>query len=354
MAYPLVTPRLTLRLAVDLLSSRIDQLCTFITEHDLAVPGMGTEQKHTLDRVFKHLRISNPLNPGSIGDISQLRSNHSSPQSDSLAGPNANQVGSVRPTSHQSILDWENGAEFAMLPEDVANFAEPAQLGPDRLEPTNGHGTAGSGPPDPSGLDWTWDVLQHITRHPSEPCPQNEEIPLVVPSPGSQGGGGPPPNVLSNRADGEEDETEAMLNQLSKRIGTLSIAHGQIRYYGPTSLNASFGFVDMPAPDNLTIHRTVREHGQEHLDRLQIGKLVPEELEEHLTNLYFAWQGKSLACVSGPVSLLTIVIDSTFHVVDKVMYNSARDRYREQDEDTPYYSEALQHAMWVYRLWRPD
>lgn len=122
-----------------------------------------------------------------------------------------------------------------------------------------------------------------------------------------------------------DENTELLLDELSNRIGSLQIGPGgQVRYFGATS---NFNLVDMPAPDNLTVHRTVRNDGQRHLECLGMGKDVPSSLEDHLTSLYFAWQ------------------DPTFHAVNRTMFESAKVTWREKQEDTPYYSEALQNAM---------
>ncbi|KAH8659465.1 fungal-specific transcription factor domain-containing protein, partial [Ilyonectria robusta] len=121
------------------------------------------------------------------------------------------------------------------------------------------------------------------------------------------------------------ESTEALVDQLSDRIGSLQIGPGgQVRYYGPTS---NFNLVEMPAPDNLTVHRTVRNDGQEYLDFLGLGKAVPPELEAHLTNLYFTWQ------------------DPAFHVVNREMFEAAKATWTDNQEDTPYYSEALLNAI---------
>lgn len=131
----------------------------------------------------------------------------------------------------------------------------------------------------------------------------------------------PPPNEDTSSS----KNTEALIDQLSERIGSLQIGPGgQVRYYGPTS---NFNLVYMPPSDNLTVHRTVRNNGQEYLERLGLDKEVPSDLEEHLTKLYFAWQN--------PV----------FQVVKRKMFEEARVKWREKKQDTPYYSEALQNAM---------
>lgn len=83
----------------------------------------------------------------------------------------------------------------------------------------------------------------------------------------------------------------------------------------------------MPPPDNLTIHRSVRNDGQEYLERLGLNKAVDEDLTKHLTDLYFTWQNPAIC------------------VVDRNMYEEAMVQWREHKQDTPYFSEALENAM---------
>ncbi|KAJ5545817.1 fungal-specific transcription factor domain-containing protein [Penicillium frequentans] len=121
------------------------------------------------------------------------------------------------------------------------------------------------------------------------------------------------------------DGTEDIVDRLSDRMGSLQIgSDGQIRYYGPTS---HFNLLRMPTPDNLTIYRTIRKDGQDHLNRMGLDKEVPQSMEEHLINLYFTWHNPSV------------------DVVNRDMYEMAKQQWKEQMEDTPYYSEALTNAM---------
>ncbi|KAJ5679445.1 fungal-specific transcription factor domain-containing protein [Penicillium macrosclerotiorum] len=121
------------------------------------------------------------------------------------------------------------------------------------------------------------------------------------------------------------DDMEDIVHRLSDRMGSLQIgSDGQVRYYGPTS---HFNLLRMPTPDNLTVHRTIRKDGEDYLYRLGLGKSVPEELEEHLLNLYFTWH------------------NPLFDVVDRGMYNVAKQKWHDHMEETPYYSEALTNAM---------
>lgn len=134
-------------------------------------------------------------------------------------------------------------------------------------------------------------------------------------------------------ASGEEDEAENdVIEQLSHRIGTLKIAgDGHLRFYGATS---NLNLVDVSAaqqrqrPDA----RTVRHDGQDILNHLRVGQPVDQALEDHLIELYFTWQNPST------------------YVVDKDMFMTARSRWRNDLEDTPFYSEVLTNAMYVLAI----
>lgn len=136
----------------------------------------------------------------------------------------------------------------------------------------------------------------------------------------------------------EENEAENdVIEQLSNRIGTLKIAgDGHLRFYGATS---NLNLVDVSAtqqrqrPDA----RTVRHDGQDILNHLRVGQPVDQALEDHLVELYFTWQNPSI------------------YVVDKEMYMTARSKWRNEFDDTPFYSEVLTNAMsvnlsgyWIY------
>ncbi|KAL1591350.1 hypothetical protein SLS60_012049 [Paraconiothyrium brasiliense] len=136
------------------------------------------------------------------------------------------------------------------------------------------------------------------------------------------------PIETTSPSDGDIEDNESveeLVDLLSDRMGTLQIGEdGQIRYYGPTS---TFGLLNMSSTDPLHVHRSVRDDGQEYLDRLDVGAKVPHELEEHLVNLYFTWQ------------------DASFHIVDREMYEAGKLKWHQDMLDTPYYSEALRNAM---------
>lgn len=129
-------------------------------------------------------------------------------------------------------------------------------------------------------------------------------------------------------SDSDDEAEREVIEQLSSRIGTLKIAgDGHLRYYGPTSnLNLIDSLPETkqrPGPDT----RSVRHDGQDLLNYLRIGQPVDPALEDHLIELYFTWQNPSS------------------YVVDREMYMMARSKWRENLDDTPFYSEVLTNAM---------
>lgn len=142
-----------------------------------------------------------------------------------------------------------------------------------------------------------------------------------------------PTNLSHQDHDSDSDEENPaesdVIEQLSNRIGTLKIAgDGHLRFYGATS---NLNLVDVSAtqqrqrPDA----RTVRHDGQDILNHLRVGQPVDQALEDHLVELFFTWQNPSI------------------YVVDKGMYMTARTKWREEYDDTPFYSEVLTNAMSV-------
>ncbi|KAJ8128012.1 hypothetical protein O1611_g5624 [Lasiodiplodia mahajangana] len=177
---------------------------------------------------------------------------------------------------------------------------------------------------------WDWNPLENVnpdihSLYTAEMGPIDDNHSSVS-HPFSQPNSSPSCSSDSRTDPGASDteETKELISMLSDRMGSLQIEpSGQVRFYGPTS---NFNLVDMPAPDNLTIHRTVRSDGQDCLDRLGIGATVPPDIEEHLSNLYFAWQ------------------DPAIHVVNRSVYEQAKDKWQD-GEDTPYYSLALMNSI---------
>jgi hypothetical protein len=113
-------------------------------------------------------------------------------------------------------------------------------------------------------------------------------------------------------------DIEGLVDEISDRVGTLKIGPGgKTRFYGPTS---TFNLREMPSSDSYEASQPIPTYhsGSE--------EEIPAAVEDHLLDLYFSWQ------------------DPSFHVVDRYIYEEAKEKWNNMEE-TPYYSEALRNAM---------
>jgi hypothetical protein len=113
-------------------------------------------------------------------------------------------------------------------------------------------------------------------------------------------------------------DIEGLVDEISDRVGILKIGPGgKTRFYGPTS---TFNLREMPVSDSYEADQpspTYHTGSEEE---------IPAALEDHLLDLYFSWQ------------------DPSFHVVDRYIYEEAKEKWNNLEE-TPFYSEALRNAM---------
>jgi hypothetical protein len=323
-------------MAIELLSDRVDELCQFIRANSFEPPCMDEEKQASLIKVLGHLRLSNAISgkDGLIaarprvtsssnpvpGPLPPFQTTDSQPAADFYHDPSSRVNLQTSPSSNEGDQPPASGtnplsaSEMNVLLERGGMNASAHASPEDQVQPS------GQGPYPDWGLSnfelpllnvQPADFMDFGTLNPVLDNPDNAHHPQTP--------------KQTDDVDRNSDNTETLVKQLSDRIGSLRIgAGGQVRYYGPTS---NFNLVDMGAPDNLTVHRSVRDHGPDYLKRLDMGKEVPPELEDHLIDLYFAWQ------------------DPAFHVVKRGMYQKAKVLWRDETEDTPYFSEALQNAM---------
>ncbi|KAL4882099.1 fungal-specific transcription factor [Aspergillus karnatakaensis] len=318
--------KVSLRAATELFSARIDQLIQFIYDSGLEPPPMKSEDESGINRVLDTLQIPRGLARKKDSHASGMSNAQSSPvpphahsplpmplhNGQDLNGkPEAMADGTVMP--HQSAGNTAGNPETVspfgfQLPQTSWEFALPTAEGLDSLyaNMNGGYQTSPDHGFSPDSLHLSQDIAQQ-------------------------------PGALLERArndkeedsdSDEEDEAEKdVIEQISHRIGTLKIAgDGHLRFYGATS---NLNLVDVSAtqqrqrPDA----RTVRHDGQDILNHLRVGQPVDQALEDHLLELYFTWQNCST------------------YVVDKEMYYTARTNWREEFDDTPFYSEVLTNAM---------
>ncbi|ETS78545.1 hypothetical protein PFICI_10607 [Pestalotiopsis fici W106-1] len=293
--------KLSARVAIEVLFSRTEQLSQFISENSLEPPPIDDEQAATLKRVLSTLRLNIDI-PQSC---QSGRDESTSPRTSHVRNDSTTQDPLLE-CLDDGIIDEINRAKD---PVDVAFPGLPSQ-------------------------NWTWNDLRgdifDTQAAPEDPNlqPYNHSVSGSIPSPHT--GASPlaiktPQPETSSTADSATDVVDALVEQLSDRMGSLQIGPGgNVRYFGPTS---DFHLVQMPPSDNLTIHRSVRNDGQEYLERLGLHKDVDDSLRKHLTDLYFTWQNPTMC------------------VVDRKMYEEAMVQWQEQKQDTPYFSEALENAI---------
>ncbi|KAI1488824.1 fungal-specific transcription factor domain-containing protein [Biscogniauxia mediterranea] len=337
--------KLSLRIAIELLSGRVDQLYQFIYDNGLEPPPMDKEGEAVLMRVLDNVKLSHAFPGKDNSSRPSIDNNSTGSRRVSIPNPFPNSPSSpaeavettdAQPEPSQSELFIYNSRKSESAtghPPSYDGIIE-TNMGID----SNGACSRGPLASDNQALAsfhaGTWNWVPPTDMALDLPMPNPEEPHTTI---GNIRGGpsGSPAHSGSVRLPScpsqpdesfsDSENTEDLVNLLADRVGSLQIGpDGQVRYYGPTS---NFNLVEMPVPDNLTVHRTIRNDGQDCLDRLGIGREVPPELEEHLVNLYFAWQ------------------DPTMHVVDRKLYEEAKIRWRDKDEDTPYYSEALRNSI---------
>ncbi|CAG7923853.1 unnamed protein product [Penicillium olsonii] len=330
--------KLPLRVAIELLSSRVDQLCIFIRANGLEIPSMSPEKDTALTKVLDVLGLTEvhsssvpastqePDLSGSRMSIEHLISNAMNPgppAAHAVAASESNGIwaqtspDNMSQTSHASLIQIHSPHDVPTLPL----FTEADDLGVSAAE----HLVAPEDHPNNllSNWDWTMDLGTSLTPPSSENQELNTEalqLPLEtaeVTSPFE-----PPVAQIAAVPDIDiksTEEIEDLIDELSDRVGTLRFGpEGQSYFYGPTS---TFNLADDDAP--ASGRRTSRTLNQDDMESVIS---IPAALERHLLSLYFTWQ------------------DPSFHVIDREMFEKQRSAYS-RGEKTSYYSEALLHAM---------
>ncbi|KAJ5346704.1 hypothetical protein N7541_009186 [Penicillium brevicompactum] len=333
--------KVSLRAATELFSARIDQLCHFIKDQGLEPPSMKPEDEAGMNRVLDTLQIprgfAQPTENGEKqssaepkGPVASGQSPSQSPPAISPKGPNPTDMVASGPSPAQDTVSSgqfpspEGWNPFGMVrgASDNQNFVHwgftlPTAESLDTIYANLNGGPGGPGAPVMAGMPVNTDL-----------SPDSYQLGMDMSQQPSVLMGGVPHTGDHDSDSGEEDEAENdVIEQLSNRIGTLKIAgDGHLRFYGATS---NLNLVDVSAtqqrqrPDA----RTVRHDGQDILNHLRVGQPVDQALEDHLVELYFTWQNPST------------------YIVDKDMFMTARTKWRNEFDDTAFYSEVLTNAM---------
>jgi hypothetical protein len=333
----LIICRLPLRVAIELLSSRVDQLCLFIRQNGLEAPPIPQEKDAALTKVLDALGLT---------EVHSTSANHLPDRKSPEFPHGAETLSSSAPedlplfadptSAHRSNGAWAQTSPDSTLQNSQANFVQvpdphavsalptfPETVDLDVSNAEQYHHTGDHSENSLTNWDWTMDFGTCLTP----PSPEIQDLdteslqlplePLGVVSEPFE-----PPAVAQTPLSLDKDtrspeEIEDLIDELSDRVGTLRFdPGGHAHFYGPTS---TFNLADVPVSARQT-HRTLDYND------VDPDTEVPLALEEHLLNLYFTWQ------------------DPSFHVVDREMFEKGKSAWWGK-EDTPFYSEALCYAM---------
>jgi hypothetical protein len=328
--------RLPLRVAIELLTHRVDQLCQFITENGLQPPQLPPEKDQVLKKILESLGLNDETTsiPSLPNEPDTKKSSEMPMDSDRcLPDVSQNLVAATISGSVDSGTDiFANGG----LEADVHAVSSPPP--PTQNMPFNFSFSEDSQnivQDSPNSIHSSLDLdLGFMT------CINPTAISAQHLFGWSQGATGIEQEEFVNFLDPiahDDDETlveepgstgdvERLIDEISDRVGTLRIGPGgKTHFCGPTSTFNLTGVLESEEPGSRSINEL---YPLEYHDRSGSDLEIPSALEEHLINLYFCWQ------------------DPFCHVVDRNMYVEARRKWQEM-EDTPFYSEALRYAMYV-------
>ena len=321
--------RLPLRVAVELLSTRVNQLCLFIRENGLEAPEMPEEKNTALTKVLDVLGLH------------EVNSTFTQP-SDSLKD------GSCASSSVPFAADPTVTDESDHCQSSPDGITEATQNG---LETTPSHNVSASVPTvNERGIGMPLEEQAQLTAENSESMIMNSsdwglDLGICITPPTSdvqnlnfsasptdtlgplfEDMPEPINHIIVNDASTGKDITrtagiEDLIDELSDRVGTLHVSPGgQPHFYGPTS---TFNLADAPVVGDFRKTHTLDGNMR---NGLEADEEVPVGLEEHLINLYFSWQ------------------DPSSHVLDREMFEDAKVKWQRM-EDTQFYSEALHYAV---------
>lgn len=324
--------RLPLRVAIELLTLKVDQLSHFVIENGLEPPRLPSEKETALKKILENLGL-NEASPTSLQTGDGEREGSLNKLGDLQCPPNVSHIDTSTPRDISGGSDSlaERGEETnpntssIPLPHPTQNetFGIPLSEDPQSL-------LQGS----PNSILSTWDLDPGfetcLTSLPLDgqnffesspdnaPCMEQEELlPAFQPAVDDD------QRTLVEES-GNSTDIENLIDEVSDRVGTLRIGPGgKTRFCGPTSTFNLPGVVDAQEPEERPPNKNF---SPEYHDRFGSEPETPPALEEHLINLYLCWQ------------------DPYFHVVDRKMYEEAKSKWQDMEE-TPFYSDALRYAM---------
>ncbi|OQD84434.1 hypothetical protein PENANT_c013G00053 [Penicillium antarcticum] len=315
--------KLPLRVAIELLTSRVNQLYLFVHQNGLEPPCMPQEKDAALAKVLDILGLTE------FHSASPQLNAHSSSATVTERLPSDTPTLLNFPTDLGVTGDAENLIDHASM-EDALCAPHP-----DIIQIPDSQAV----PELPIVSDETTDIpltdsypLEDISDTPLASLDWNLEIVkcMTPPSQDFQGllGGtssvetlereleglpdpfGPPVTTSSGSPEKETrspERIEDLIDELSDRVGTLRFGpEGQPHFYGPTS---TFNLPDAPVTTKPQTHRTLDFCDND----IDPGEEAPLALDEHLLNLYFTWQDPSFHVVDREMCSLGAAFETRYH-----------------------------------------
>ncbi|KAJ5613821.1 hypothetical protein N7528_007475 [Penicillium herquei] len=322
--------KLPLRVAIELLTAKADQLCHFIRENGLEPPSLPLEKENSLRKILDSLgieesspRLETTLSKecGMERPVDQLSDPQSLP-----TGPYAKTpVSKDTLQASDSVIDTEaqvnhNRPASPYLHSIVGGpFSLPAEE--DLQSPTQD---------SPNSILTAWDFDLGVETCITIPQLDAEDFlklsPSDIPSIGEDALMAllQPASKEDEQISKSSSDIEDIIDEISNRVGTLKISPGgNTQFRGPTSAFNLAGVMHSEEPDE---RPPTRRLSVECRNCPGLEPEIPPELEEHLLKLYFCWQ------------------DPSSHIVDRRIYEEAKVKWQNMEE-TSFYSDALRYSM---------
>lgn len=303
-----------MRVAIDLLSGRVVQLCRHMSDNALQPPPMppakGAALKKILASLGLHDAVRDILAEGADGSEPSPQAARPATQSTDRGdaglwqSPMESSAAIARVLTHDSARQEESGYD--------TGFGNDLQLWDSHGDIEPPYNSAGLKVPTPytsdaSPLDEVLGVNADTVS--STQSRVDYEGPSIFNEGDTSEGGG---------------SNESLVDELSHRVGTLTIGHaGRTKLRGPSLMFDVGKGKDSEISGD---HWEPLKHAASPSTQSGSGPDVPEELQEHLVNQYFDWENPSS------------------DLADREIYTLAKAQYR-KGEETPYFSQALCSAM---------
>lgn len=309
--FPLAeTPtRIPLRIAVNLLAKRVGGLSQYIQEHGLEIPAMSGEDQQNLKSILQALGFDYEEIQSTSHIVVDQAENPTHQGNDSASPPG--QAG-------KNQCNVSNSNYPGLMPASSSDFRDTRQPA---TFPTN----LDLGP---STEESQGDAVL-IDHDPNISLFVNAPRANIPPDLGVSGTD--PSNLHQDNVAGDElpsaDADDEFTNQLSWRLGRLQLTQdGQLRYFGSTS---NLTLLDALVGVNFSSSSNTQKDTREILENANLNVDVDEVLEQHLLELYFAWQNPSL------------------YLVDYELFWKTRQQDSHDSMASSYCSRPLVDAMWV-------